>query len=122
MSLTVRYLEGEKFEISCRSHKIVIGADQELEPVELLNASLASCAAVYAREFLKRHIPSLSGLVVQCKWRYMESPRRVGEIELTIAPPSELTEAERKGLLRSVGHCTVKNTLEHAPRIRTSLR
>jgi len=124
MSLIVKQLEGVKFEVTCRTHRIIVdqpesekGTDQGMTPVELLNASLASCAAYYAVTFLERRIPDLTGLEVQSSWQYSENPHRVGVMCLTIVTPRVLTESERSGLLRTVGHCTVENTLKHIPNI-----
>ena len=129
MSLTVKYLEGTKFEATCRSHSIITdqpesenGTDQGMTPVELFNISLASCAAYYASTFLKRRVKDLTGLEVRSSWQYLEDPHRVGAIYLTIVPPRVLTEPERKGLLRSVEHCTIENTLKHTPDIRIDIK
>lgn len=125
MSLAVKYLEGTKFEVTCRSHRIITdqpesenGTDQGMTSVELLIASLASCATYYAMTFLRRRIPDLTGLEVRSRWQYSEDPHRVGAIHLTIVSPQVLTEPERRGLLRSIEHCTVENTLKHPPKIR----
>jgi len=82
MSLSVKYLKEKKFEVICRSHRIIVdqplsedGTDQGMTPVELLNASLASCAAFYAVTFLKRRIPTFSGLEVRSTWQYSEDPQ-----------------------------------------------
>ena len=127
MSLIVKYIEGKRFEASCRSHKITIdqpesvdGTDKGMEPVELLNVSIASCAAYYALSFLRRRIADLTGLEVRCDWQYSENPNRVGTVDLAIVLPAELTKREKEGLLRSVGQCTVKNTLEHPPTVRVT--
>mgnify|MGYP002396088399 CR=1 FL=1 len=129
MCLTVKHLEGTKFEVTCLTHNIIVdqpksekGTDQGMTPADLLNASLASCVAHYATIFLKRRIPDLRGLEVQGSWQYSENPHRVGAIHVTIITPRTLTEPEREGLLRTVGYCTVENTLKHAPRISIDIR
>ena len=127
MSLSVKHITGKTFEVTCRSHKIITdqpkaegGTNKGMTPVELLNAAIASCAAFYAITFLSHRTINLSGLGVRCSWQYSETPHRIGSIDLTINIPSALvlTEPEKKGLLRSVEHCTIKNTLEHPPIIR----
>lgn len=124
MNLSVKYLKGNKFEIICRSHRIIIdqpesegGTDQGVTPIELLNASLASCAAFYAMTFLKRRISTFSGLEIRSTWLYLEDPHRVGTIHLSIALPQSLSEYEKRGLLRTVEHCAVGNTLKHPPKV-----
>jgi len=88
-----------------------------MTPVELLNASLSACAAYYASLFLKRRIEDLEGLEVRCTWNYSENPHRVGVINLTVVSPRVLTKQEKAGLLRSIEHCTIENTLKHTPEI-----
>jgi ribosomal protein S12 methylthiotransferase accessory factor len=124
MSLTVKYLKGKKFEVKCRSHIITVdqqkskkGTDQGMDPVELFNAALAACAAFFGMTFLSRRTKDLNGLEVESSWNFAENPHRVGGISLTVKLPWKISESERKGLLRSVEHCTVKNTLEHPPNI-----
>jgi putative redox protein len=128
MSLTVQYLKGKKFEITCRSHQIITdqpnsegGTDQGMTPIELLIASLTSCAAFYTVTFLERRIPTLAGLEVRSTWEYSENPHRVGTIHLTIVLPKRLRKHEKKGLLRTVEQCTIENTLKHSPTIHLAL-
>jgi putative redox protein len=124
MSLIVKYLEGKRFEVTCRGHTIIAdqpssedGTDQGMDPVEIFNAGLASCAAFYAMTFLSRRIKNLKGLEIQSSWFYSEDPHRIGEISLTVMLPFRLSESEKKGLVRTLEHCTIKNTLKHPPNI-----
>ncbi len=127
MNLTVKYIGGKRFEASCRSHKITIdppesvgGTDEGMNPVELLIASVASCAAYFAMTFLSRRVEELAGLEVRCGWQYSEDPHRVGIMDLTIVLPADLGERDKEGLPRAVDDCAVKSTLEHPPRIRVT--
>lgn len=129
LSITVTYQEGTRFEAQCRTHRIVVdqpeseeGTDQGMTPVELFVASLASCVAYYASTFLERHIPDLTGLEVQSSWNYSEKPHRIGAMHFIIHVPHVLTEAEKRGLLRTVEHCTVENTIKHNPSIRVEIK
>jgi len=128
MSLNVRSLSETEFEITCRNHRIVVdqpksekGTDKGMTPVELLNASLASCVAYYATTFLKRHLTDVTGLRVESTWQYTEDPHRIGAMQIRIILPSSLTKSERDGLLRTVEHCTVENTLKHVPSVRIEI-
>ena len=128
MSLTVNYLSGMKFKVTCREHSIIIdqpeseeGTDQGMTPVELLNASLSACQAYYASLFLRRHVQDVTGLEVRCTWNYLEDPHRVGVINITVVPPGVLTKQVRIGLLRIIEHCTVENTLKNTPEIRINI-
>ena len=129
MSLKVRYVEGKKFEVKCRSHRIVVdqkksedGTDEGMNPIELFIAALASCVSYYALMFLKRRIKNLKGLEVQSSWEYSEDPHRIGEIYLTIHIPENISDRVRKGLMRTIEHCTVKNSLDNPPKIHMILK
>jgi uncharacterized OsmC-like protein len=128
MNLSIKYLKEKKFEAKCRDHKIIIdqpksrnGSDQGMDPIELFNAALASCAAFYALRFLSRRIKDLKGLEVESQWSFAENPHRIGEISLSVKLPRSILGSERKGLLKSVEYCTVMNTLEHPPKINVRL-
>jgi uncharacterized OsmC-like protein len=124
MSLTVRLLSETEFEITCRNHRIIVdqpksekGTDKGMTPVELFNASLASCVAHSATAFLTRRMTDLEKLTVEGTWQYTEDPHRIGAIQLRIVTHSSLTKSEKDGLLRTVEHCTVENTIKHVPNI-----
>ena len=128
MSLTVNYLSGTKFKITCRKHSIITdqpeseeGTDQGMTPVELLVASLSACTAYYTSLFLNRRIQDLTNLEVRGTWNYLEGPHRVGIINLTVVPPRVLTKQEKIGLLRSIENCTIENTLKNTPEIRVDI-
>ena len=103
MSLVVKYLEGKKFEVKCRSHKIIVdqsfsdgGEDQGMDPVELFNAGLASCAAFYALTFLSRRIKDLKGLKISSSWKYSDNPHRIREIKLQVKIPKNFLKTKKK--------------------------
>ena len=55
MEVLAYYIEGSKFEINARGHRVICdepidngGSDEGMSPPEFLLASLATCAAYYA--------------------------------------------------------------------------
>ena len=129
MSVSVKYLNGKRFEVTCRGHSIIVdqpesedGTDEGMTPVELLNASFSACAAYYALLFLKRRVKNLNSLEVRASWKYSEKPRRIGAINLIVIPPRALTEQEKAGLLKSIEQCTVENTLRNSPEINIDVK
>jgi putative redox protein len=59
MDVMARYLGGSKFEVAARGHRVICdqpfengGSDEGMSPPELLLASLATCAAYYATQYL----------------------------------------------------------------------
>ena len=125
MELTVKYLGNVKFEASARGHRVICdqpadngGADEGMTPPEFLLASLGTCAAFYAAQYLKaRNLPS-EGLQVQVVAEKLKQPARVGQFRLEVVVP-ELDPRHEEGILRAVKACLIHNTLLHAPAIET---
>ena len=122
-TVTVCHDENDSFDIEIRGHHMTVdqplgdgGRDSGPTPTELLVASLASCAAHYARRFLVRHdLPDHVEVVAD--WSMARTPARVGTIVLTVtteAIPADLQER----FSRSVAHCTVHHTLHEPPDVR----
>lgn len=128
MQIKVTHVDGVKFAIQARTHTILCdqpqnngGADSAMTPPELLLASLGSCAAFYAVQYLKtRNLPE-NGIEVTVDAEKLSQPGRVGNFRIHVACPVELTEEQTQGLLHSVHHCTIHNTLLTPPRIEIEL-
>lgn len=124
MEIKVTHLDGVKFEVRSRAHKILCdqpaengGEDAGMTPPELLLASLATCAGFYAVQYLKaRNLPH-RGLEVSVAAEKLTQPGRIGNFHLNIVCPVELTPEHSQGLMRSVHHCTIHNTLLSQPQI-----
>ncbi len=126
--VVVDWEEGDRFTITVGGHRIVVdqpldvgGTDAGPTPTDLMLASLASCVAFYARRYLRRHHLDATGLTVTARHRMATHPNRVGDVDLLIHLPTELTPSRRAGLLAQAGHCTVHNTLVESPTIAISL-
>jgi putative redox protein len=119
-SLTVQYLDGDRFAIEIRSHTITVdqpldagGADTAPTPTELFIAGLASCVAFYARRYLARHDIATDGLRVSADFDIGGQPTRVTRIRVLITPPHDLPAQRRDAFLAVASHCTVHNTLSN---------
>jgi putative redox protein len=121
MSLQVRSVEGERFEITVRGHSVVVdqpdAGDEGPTPVELFVAGLASCVAVLARRYLERHHLPTDGLVVTAEHDVEDGRTRITDVRLVVRVPEGVPEHRRRGLLAVASHCTVHNTLRTPPRI-----
>ncbi len=124
MELKVRQIEGVKFDIQARSHHITCdqpaengGTDSGMTPPELLLASLGSCAAFYAAEYLRTRNLAKSGVEVSVSAEKLLKPARLGNFRLLVTIPVALTPEQNEGLTRSVHHCLVHNTLMAPPQI-----
>jgi uncharacterized OsmC-like protein len=118
MEVKITHLDRVKFAIQSRSHTIVCdqpadngGEDSGMTPPELLLASLGSCAAFYAVQYLKTRNLAESGVEVTVTAEKLKQPARLGNFRVHVVCPVSLTEAHTEGLMRSVHHCLIHNTL-----------
>lgn len=124
MEVKVSQLAGVRFAIQARSHTVVSdqpvengGEDSGMTPPELLLASLASCAAYYAAEYLRTRDLAHKGVEVSVTAEKLKAPARLGNFRISVISPVALTAQQREAMLRTVQHCVVHNTLRNAPEI-----
>jgi uncharacterized OsmC-like protein len=124
MEVKVSQIDGVKFDIETRSHRITCdqpaengGADCGMTPPELLLASLGSCAAFYAAEYLRTRKLAASGVQVSVAAEKLLKPARLGNFRVTVASPVALTAEQHEAMMRAVHHCLVHNTLLSPPEI-----
>lgn len=117
-----------KFAIQSRSHSILCGQpaenggeDSGMTPPELLLASLGSCAAFYALQYLKTSNLAETGVEVTVTAEKLKQPARLGNFCVHVVSPISLSEEQTEGLMRSVHHCLVHNTLLAPPEIKIEL-
>ena len=128
MEVKVCQVEGVKFDIQARSHRIACdqpaengGMDCGMTPPELLLASLGSCAAFYAAEYLRTRNLAKSGLEVSVSAEKLRKPARLGNFRVVVTSPVSLTAEQNEGMTRSVHHCLVHNTLLSLPEINVEI-
>jgi len=128
MEVNITHLDRVKFAIQSRSHTILCdqpaengGENSGMTPPELLLASLGSCAAFYAVQYLKTRNLADHGVEVSVTAEKLKSPARVGNFQIHVACPVSLTEEQTEGLMRSVHHCLIHNTLLSPPEIAIEL-
>jgi uncharacterized OsmC-like protein len=128
MEVKVSQLDNVKFCIQARSHTIVCdqpqdngGEDAGMTPPEFLLASLGSCAAFYAVQYLKTRNLANSGVEVTVTAEKLKQPARLGNFVIHVVSPVSLTQEQNDGLMRSVHHCLVHNTLLAPPEIKIEL-
>jgi len=124
MEVTIEHLGAVQFEIKARNHSIVSdqpiadgGHDEGMTPPELLLASLGSCAAFYAAQYLRKHKLAQQGTTVRVSAEKLKDPARVGEFHIDVNSPIDLDERHRLGMEQAVHHCLIHNTLLDSPRI-----
>ncbi len=128
MEVTIKQLDRVKLSIQSRSHTILCdqpaengGEDSGMTPPELLLASLGSCAAFYAVQYLKSRKLAESGVEVSVTADKLTQPARMGNFRVQVTCPVALSEDHATGLMRSVHHCLVHNTLLSPPEIKIEL-
>jgi putative redox protein len=129
MEVQVEHLGALQFEIKAREHTIVSdqprengGFDEGMTPPELLLASLGSCAAYYAAEYLQRHKLATEGTRVRVVAQKEKNPARVDHFRIELEVPAELSAVHQKGVEDAVHRCLIHNTLLHPPTIETVVR
>lgn len=118
MEVTVRHLNQVQFEVQSRSHTIVCdqpqdsgGNDAGMTPPELMLASLGTCAAFYATQYLRTRGLNEHSLTVTVAAEKLHQPARLGNFHIQVNCPLTLNEEQQQGLMRSVHHCLIHNTL-----------
>jgi uncharacterized OsmC-like protein len=93
------------------------GFDEGMTPPELLLASLGSCAAYYAADYLRQHRLAIEGTRVRIVAERAKDPVRVDHFRVEIDVPVGLNEKHQKGIQDAVHRCLIHNTLLHPPKI-----
>ena len=128
MEVRITQVEGVKFTIQARTHSVTCdqpqdngGTDAAMTPPEFLLASLGACAGFYAAEYLRTRNLSNGGVSVSVRADKLKGPARIDNFRIRVDSSICLTAEQREGLMRSVEHCLVKNTLLNPPQIDVSL-
>lgn len=127
MEIVANYLEGSKFEVIARGHRVLCdqppengGSDAGMTPPEFLLASLATCAGYYAAQYLKaRSLPG-EGLKVRVTAEKAVQPARLASFHITVEVPG-IDVRHKAGILHAVKACLIHNTLLGSPAIEVSV-
>ncbi|HXB73060.1 MAG TPA: OsmC family protein [Candidatus Acidoferrales bacterium] len=127
MEVVAKYLGESQFEVAARGHRVICdqpmdngGSDEGMTPPEFLLASLATCAAYYAAQYLKTRKLPAEDLSVRVAAEKAAQPARLASFQIEVAA-SGLDERHQAGILRAVRACMVHNTLLGAPSIEVSV-
>lgn len=119
---------GMRFVAEVRGHRIETdqpesgrGEDSAPMPLELIGASLATCIALYARQYLvARELPT-DGLRVELRSEMAKDPKRIGRLDVALVLPPDLPDEHRERLERVAASCPAHATLMHPPEIAVRL-
>jgi uncharacterized OsmC-like protein len=128
MEVTVEHLGAVQFEIKARQHTVISdqpldskGYDEGMTPPELLLASLASCAAFYAVDYLVRNNLAREGVKARVTADKVQGPFRVDNFKIEVEIPGDLDAEHVKGVDDAVHRCLIHNTLLHPPKMEVSV-
>src|SRR5215471_3002551 len=121
MEVLVEHLGAVQFEIKARQHTLISdqpaenkGYDEGMTPPELFLASLGSCAAYYAVDYLKRnHLEE--ACTVRVTADKAKAPSRLDNFRIELEIPAELTSEQLNGVDQAVHRCLIHNTLLQPP-------
>ena len=127
MEVMARYIEDSKFEVAARGHRVICdqpidngGSDKGMSPPEFLLASLATCAAYYATQYLKARKLPAEDLQVRVSAEKAVQPARLASFRIEVTAPS-LDDRHQGGMLRAVKACLIHNTLLGGPSIEVTV-
>jgi len=128
MEVLVEHLGAVQFEIRARQHTVICdqptennGYDEGMTPPELLLASLGSCAAYYAVDYLKRNRMAQQGVTARVTADKVKGPFRLDNFRIEVKVPGDLEEQHLKGLEDAVHRCLIHNTLLHPSKINVAI-
>jgi putative redox protein len=129
LEVSVEHLGAVQFEIKARGQSIVSdqpeengGFDEGMTPPELMLASLGSCAAFYAVDYLKRQKLAVEGTKVRVTAEKAKNPARLDQFKIEVDVPAGLSEEHMKGVDEAVRRCLIHNTLTHPPAMEIAIK
>ncbi len=124
MEVLARYLEDSKFEVAAGSHRVLCdqpiengGSDEGMSPPEFLLASVSTCAAYYASQYMNTRQTACRGLESQSQHGKGSAAGPAWHRSILRSPPLSWMERHQAGILRAVNACLIHNTLLGGPSI-----
>ncbi|MDP2880468.1 MAG: OsmC family protein [Azonexus sp.] len=90
----------------------------QMNPLEAFYATLAGCAAVYAKKACKSLGVPAAGIEIDCKpVAGAGGPLTLGRFQTTVHFPAHFTAEQKTAVLDSIAHCAVKKIVADGPGI-----
>jgi putative redox protein len=122
ISITRR--EGKAFEIRVRGHALTIdmskeegGADEGMNPVELLASSLGACIAIMTQTYCDNHGYTDGEVSASLTIEIADEPKRVGTVVIDLELPNDFPEEKKSAIKRIAELCPVHETLKQMPTV-----
>lgn len=122
ISITRR--EGKAFELRVRGHTLTIdmskdegGADEGMNPVELLAGSLGACIAIMTQTYCDTHGYTDGDVSASLTLEIADEPKRVGTVVIDLELPNDFPENKQSAVKRLAELCPVHQTLKQMPAV-----
>ena len=129
MEVLVEHLGAVQFQVKARNHTLISdqlaenkGFDEGMTPPELFLASLGSCAAFYAVDYLKRNELLHEGCKVRVTADKAKAPSRLDNFHIEVEVPESLTAEQVRSVEEAVHRCLIHNTLLHPPKMDVEIK
>lgn len=105
--------------VSTGKHEATYAVDGSLmNPLEAFYASLAACAAVYAKKACKGLGVPAAGIEINCKpFSGTGGPLKLARFKTEVNFPAHFTAEQKTAILDSIAHCAVKDIVTDGPNI-----
>jgi uncharacterized OsmC-like protein len=120
--ITIERKAGKAFELKTRGHALTIdmskeegGADEGMNPVELLASSLGACIAIMVQTYCDTHGYTDGDVAASLTLQIADDPKRVGNIVIDLELPKDFPEEKKSVVERLAELCPVHETLKQMP-------
>jgi putative redox protein len=122
--ITIERKAGKAFELKVRGHTLTIdmskeegGADEGMNPVELLASSLGACIAIMVQTYCDTHGYTDGNVAASLTLQIADDPKRVGNVVIDLELPKDFPEDKRSVVERLAELCPVHETLKQMPTV-----
>lgn len=122
--ITIERKAGKAFELRIRGHALTIdmseeegGADEGMNPVELLSSSLGACIAIMVQTYCDNHGYTDGNVSASLTLQIADDPKRIGNIVIDLELPKDFPEDKKSVVERLAELCPVHETLKQMPTV-----
>lgn len=110
-------------QVAAGKHAATYALDgSQMNPLEAFYASLAACAAVYAKKSCKQLAVPAEGIEIRCKpFAGAGGPLSLSKFKTEVRFPARFTAEQKAGILEAIAHCAVKEVVQDGPAIEFSV-
>lgn len=110
-------------QVSAGKHAASYALDgSQMNPLEAFYASLAACAAVYAKKSCKALGVPAAGIEIGCKpVSGSGGPLTLSRFKTEVRFPAHFTAGQKAEILAAISHCAVKEIVQDGPDVEFSV-